>query len=258
MQTDRDSHIVSWIGSLGAAGADHVMRQFEMSRSIAYQRLSSLTRDGLLEHHAVLYGRPGMYTATLAGLRWQSIAHLGVFNVRPGSFEHAWQIAHTVVELGHAMPDWEVIGERQIRSIESEIGELFASVQVGQIGARAMLHRPDLALSSPGALMVPVEVELSTKSASRLAAICRGWARAPHIDAVYYLAAPGTAHAVQRAVHTTRATDRVRVLGLDDMPVLAREQHAIENQPVEHAPTGPDSHERHYDHEIHATREAYR
>lgn len=78
MQTDRDAKIVHWIGSFGAAGAEHVMRQFAMSRSATYQRLSSLTRDGLLEHHAVLYGRAGMYCATRTGLRWQGISHLGV------------------------------------------------------------------------------------------------------------------------------------------------------------------------------------
>jgi DNA-binding IclR family transcriptional regulator len=81
VQTERDSQIVSWIGGLDAAGAEHVMSEFGMSRSIAYQRLNSLTRDGLLEHHEVLYGRPGMYTATLSGLRWKGIGHLGVFNV---------------------------------------------------------------------------------------------------------------------------------------------------------------------------------
>lgn len=168
MQTDRDAHIVSWIGCLGAAGAEHVIRQFEMSRSMAYQRLNSLTGDGLLEHHAVLYGRPGMYTATLAGLRWQGIARLGAFNMRPGGFEHAWQVAHTAVELGHAMPDWQVVSEREIRAMEREDQELFASVQVGQVGGRSILHRPDLVLTCPDGLVVPIEVELSIKSASRL------------------------------------------------------------------------------------------
>jgi DNA-binding IclR family transcriptional regulator len=54
MQTERDAEIVDWIGRLGAAGAGHVMRSFRMSRSIVYERLHSLTKDGLLEYHAVL------------------------------------------------------------------------------------------------------------------------------------------------------------------------------------------------------------
>ncbi len=230
MQTERDSQIVSWIGGIGAAGAEHVMSEFGMSRSIAYQRLNSLTRDGLLEHHKVLYGRPGMYAATLAGLRWKGIGHLGVFGVRPGSFEHAWQVAHTAVQLGRAMPDWEVISERQLRSAESEFGKLVASIQVGQATAGAKLHRPDLVLTCKRGLVIPIEVELSIKSASRLAAICRGWARARHINTVYYLATPGPARAVQRSINATKTADRIRVLDLDGIPTLANEQYAAEDK----------------------------
>lgn len=229
MQTERDSEIVSWIGGIGAAGAEHVMSEFGMSRSIAYQRLNSLTRDGLLEHHTVLYGRPGMYTATLAGLRWKGIAHLGVFSVRPGGFEHAWQVAQTAVGLGRAMPDWDVMSERQLRSAENEYGKLLASIQVGKATTGAKLHRPDLVLTCKRGLVVPIEVELSTKSASRLAAICRGWARARHINTVYYLATPGPARAVTRAIHTTNTADRIRVLELDDIPTLANEQYTAED-----------------------------
>jgi hypothetical protein len=89
-----------------------------------------------------------------------------------------------------------------------------------------VLHRPDLALTHPGVGVVPVEVELSIKSASRLAAICRGWARARHIDRVYYLAAEGPRRAVLRAVRATNATDRVTVLAMDDIASLAAEQRA--------------------------------
>ena len=223
MQTCRDAQIVAWIGRLGAAGAEQVMGWFGMGRSAAYHRLGTLTRDGLLEHHAVLFGRPGMYSATAAGLRWQGLDRLPVYRVRPGGFEHAWQVAHTAVELHSAMPSWDVSSEREIRSIEADGDSLFGSVQVGRVGDRPVFHRPDLVLALPGVGVVPVEVELSIKSASRLAAICRGWARARHIDRVYYLAAPGPGRAVQRAVNATRATDRVRVLGLNDVPSLAAE-----------------------------------
>jgi|GEM_PF-2462219 len=258
MQTDRDAEIVFWIGRLGAAGAEHVMSQFAMSRSMAYQRLNSLTSDGLLEHHAVLYGRPGMYTATLAGLRWQGIAPFGVFKVRPGGFEHAWQVAHTAVELQDAMPDWKVLSEREIRQMESD-KELFASVEVGQVAGRPTLHRPDLVLTSREPCVVPIEVELSTKSASRLTAICQAWARARHIDTVYYLAAPGPARAVKRAVHATRATNRVKVLDLNDISLLANEQYTLENQRLGYAPTAYESHELNYTQGIHhGQSEAYR
>jgi hypothetical protein len=225
MQTYRDADIVAWIGGLGAAGAEHVMAHFGMGRSMAYKRLGSLTKDGLLEHHAVLFGHPGVYTATRSGLRWQCLDRLPVYTVRPGGFEHVWQVAQSAVELYDAMPGWDVLSEREIRSIEAESDELFASARVGSVGEHPMLHRPDLVLvSSDDVHVVPIEVELSIKSASRLAAICRGWARAGHVERVYYLAAQGPRRAVQRAVQATRTGDRVRVLGLHDIPTLVTEQ----------------------------------
>jgi hypothetical protein len=192
MQTCRDAQIVGWIGRLGAAGAEHVMRRFAMGRSMAYHRLGLLHKDGLLEHHAVLFGRPGMYTATNVGLRWQHLDRLGAYKVSPGGFEHAWQVAHAAIELERTLPSWQVRRGREVRSSETDSDELYASVQVGQIAGHAKLHRPDLVLvSSGGRRIVPIEVELSVKSAARLAAICRGWARARHVSCVYYLAADG-------------------------------------------------------------------
>jgi predicted ArsR family transcriptional regulator len=67
MQTERDAKIVDWIGRLGAAGIDQVARWFGMHPQTAKERLASLAKDGLLERHMVLYGRPALYTATRAG-----------------------------------------------------------------------------------------------------------------------------------------------------------------------------------------------
>jgi hypothetical protein len=121
------------------------------------------------------------------------------------------------------MSGWGVLSEREVRSVEADGEGLFASVQVGGGDGRGGVHRPDLALLSEDGGVVAVEVELSIKSAARLAAICRGWARARHIDGVCYLAAPGPGRAVERAVRTTRAADRVKVFGLDDVGLLAAE-----------------------------------
>jgi hypothetical protein len=67
-----------WGGPLGAAGAEHVMARFQMGRSRAYHRLSGLVRDGLLEHKQLLYRWPGLYVATVEGLRWSGLQRLGV------------------------------------------------------------------------------------------------------------------------------------------------------------------------------------
>ena len=65
-----------------------------------------------------------------------------------------------------------------------------------------------------------VEVELSVKAPRRLSVICRGYARARHIERVYYLAAPAAARAVARAVGNVRAQERVMVLALEDIGAL--------------------------------------
>jgi hypothetical protein len=231
VQTDRDAEIVGWIGGLGAAGAEHVMGRFQMGRSWAYERLSQLTKDGLLEQRRLLYGKPGLYVATTAGLRWRGLGGLGVHQVRPGGFEHAWQAADAAVALHRALPGWVVLSDREIRWREREDGELLASVRVGSLpGGTAALHRPDLALISSVGRVVAVEVELSVKARVRLAAICRALARARHLARTYYLATPAAGRAVSRAVSEIRAQDRVTVLSLDRVATLA----AIEQGEASH------------------------
>ncbi|HEY5193141.1 MAG TPA: hypothetical protein VIJ39_04615 [Solirubrobacteraceae bacterium] len=223
MQTHRDAQIADWIARLGAAGAEHVMSRFSLSRSVAYARLNSMVRDELLEHHAVLYARPGMYTATSAGLHWQGLESLGKFAVSPGGFEHAWQVTQATVQIENSLAGWTVFSEREIRAVETNSGKLFASAKTGAVADRLALHRPDLAVERPGGKVTSIEIELSIKSSSRLAAICRGWARARHIDHVYYLATPGPASAVKRAARNTHATNRVRVLAIEEIPRLIHE-----------------------------------
>jgi hypothetical protein len=222
MQTEKDGEIVGWVGRMGAAGAEHVMARFGMGRSWAYARLAGMVRGGLLEKQTLLYQRPGLYVATAEGLRWRGLTRMGVFRLSPGGFEHAERVAETAVALHRAFPGWELKSDREIRVEEADGGELLASARVGELpGGRPALHRPDLVLISPRGRVLAVEVELSIKARRRLAAICRGWARARHVDHVYYLAAPPAARAVSRAVAETRAEDRVTVLALDDVDGLA-------------------------------------
>ena len=86
MQTNRDKEIVDWIGGLGAAGAEHVMRRFAMGRTSAYARLNSLVAGGLLEHRQLLYGKPGLYLASAEGLRWCGLERLGIYRVSAAGF----------------------------------------------------------------------------------------------------------------------------------------------------------------------------
>lgn len=215
MQTRRDGEIVTWIGGLGAAGAEHVAERFGVGIKKAYARLHLLTADGLLEHTVLLHRRPGVYSATRQGLRWQGLEYLPVVRVSPGGFEHAWQVAAVAAALHCHLPDSELLGEREIKAREiASKGELLASAQLGMIGSHRKLHRPDLAAISRSGRVLAIEVELSVKAPARLAQICRGWTRARHVDHVYYLATPRAERAVQRAVRAVKAEDFITVLPL--------------------------------------------
>ncbi|HTZ64329.1 MAG TPA: hypothetical protein VMB51_09515 [Solirubrobacteraceae bacterium] len=236
MYTERDAEIVAWIGGLGAAGAEHVMERFVMGRSWAYARLSRLVLTGLLEQRTLLYRQPGLYVATVQGLRWQGLERLGVYRISPGSFQHAKQLAGVAVALHGRFAGWEVLSERELRARESKTDELFGSVKLAELpGGRPALHRPDLVLVAPEleGRVVGVELELSVKAPRRLAAICRGWARARHIDHVYYLAVPAAARALERAIADTRAEHQITVLDVSDVDgVLRCEQGRCGNVPA--------------------------
>jgi hypothetical protein len=124
-----------------------------------------------------------------------------------------------------------LLSEREIRVEENDRGELLASAAVGELpNGRPALHRPDLALISPAGRTLAIEVELSIKAPKRLAAICRGWARARHIAHVYYLATPSVEGAVNRAIKGVRAEDRITVLPLSDAAsVIAAESKEASN-----------------------------
>ena len=236
MQTQRDKEIVDWIGRLGAAGAQHVMRRFSMGRTTTYARLNALVTDGLLVHRTILYGEPGLYLASADGLRWCGFERLGVYRISAAGFVHAREVASAAVELGGALPGWTVISERELRAVELDEGRLIGSAKVGELpGGRPALHRPDLVLTAPQGRTVAVEVELSVKDRLRLARICRGWARARHIDAVYYLAASAPARAVQRAVDEVKAQDLISVLPLKEAQLLA----SLERREVSDASGAP-------------------
>jgi hypothetical protein len=239
MQTEKDAEIVSWIGRTGAAGAEHVMGRFAMGQSWAYARLSRLVWDGLLEQKTLLYRKPGLYIATTEGLRSCGLERLGFYRISPGRFLHASELASQAVALHRGFSDWELLSERDIRAEESEHAELVASARRGDLpGGRSALHRPDLALISPEGRTLAVEVELSIKAPRRLAAICRGWARARHVSHIYYFATPAVARAVDRAIAETRAEDRITILpvrstaSLIDIERQARDVSALSKPPA--------------------------
>jgi hypothetical protein len=227
MRSVTDAEIVSWIGRLGSVGVEHVAAWFGMDGSVAHKRLASLQRDGLLGYGERRDNHRCLYWASTAGLSQCGLDRLSLWPCVPQEFDHAWQIAQVAVELMRGLPEWEVLSAREIAAIEADSGERFASIGIGEAGCRTT-HFPALALCSPLARVVPVEVEPQPGTASSLLSVCRGWARARHVNRVYWLTQVGPGLAVRRAVRDAYASDRVTVLQLDDIPLLVASECAIE------------------------------
>jgi hypothetical protein len=194
------------------------MARFSFSRPMAYRRLRRLVEGGLLEAHRPLYLQPGLYVATTEGLRACDMERLTTFRVGPGEYRHASEVARIAASVQRRLPgEWRVESERELRVREADEGRLVGSAKLGELpGGQPRLHRPDLVLSMPRpGVVIAVEVELSTKSPRRLAAICRAWAGARHVDAVVYMAEGATARAVERAVRAAGAEERIVIVALD-------------------------------------------
>lgn len=229
MMTQRDFEILAWIGGLGAVGQEHLRRRFAISENSCYTRLRRLIEEELLTANILLHRRPGMYVATRRGLRWSGLTPLGVARISAGTYAHAWEVATVAVALEERFPGAQLSSVRTIRARERDERELLASVQLGmRSNGVQMLHRPDLALELAPRRTVAIEVELTAKAPLWLDSILRGWARASHVEHVYYLSTPNAARALERAIERVRAEDRITVLALTDVAgIQPQEVHDV-------------------------------
>ncbi len=230
MQSVADVEIVDWIGRLGAASVEHVAARFGLEQDDVRERLSCLQQDGLLGYTQRRDDHRVLYWASTRGLSRCGLDRLDLWQSNPLGFDDALRIAQVAAELARGLPDWQVLSAREIAAIEAASGEPYASARVSQDG-RWTTHLPALVLSSPLARVIPVEVQPRLGTVSSLLAVCRGWARARHVSRVYWLAQHRPGLAVRRAVREALATDRVMVLGLDDVPLLVAREEAIDALP---------------------------
>jgi len=227
VDTTTQDAILDWIARIGAAAAADVADRFDLSPASARARLQAAQRAGTIEAIRLLHGQPALYVATSAGLRCVGRADLRIARISPGGFVHLREVARTAVALEQACPDLVVVGERELRSWESEAGCPLASADVGRgpDGSPAR-HRPDLVLwpadqvGKPGPQAVAIEVELTVKAPRRLGLIVRAWARTRLVGAVVYYATPPVLRAVRRAVDDQQAGEIVHVLPLDQVGLL--------------------------------------
>jgi hypothetical protein len=217
--------LIQWTARMGAVTAQALAIAQDVSESSARARLQAAERDGLLACSRPLVKRPALYTPTRAGMRKCGLRGLGPCRVSAAGAAHLIACAAVAAALGHSYPDHRVLGERELRRDERELGAAIASAHMG-VGphGKPLLHRPDLVLW-PRELAdgppVAVEVELTIKAPRRLADICRAWARCRVVAGVLYVATPEVARALQRAIARAQAHERIVVVAPEALPCHA-------------------------------------
>lgn len=218
-QRERQEMLV-FAARLGAITADALSVRLGVSRASASARLAAAARAGLLHGSRPLHGRPTLYSATVAGIRFAGESGLGVCAVSTANAEHLIACAEVAAALQRLCPELVLAGERELRRDEQSCGGPLASARLpGDGPQRPRLHRPDLVLwpadrRAGGVLPVAIEVELTAKGSRRLQTICRAWARSRLLAGVIYLAPPKLHPLLQRAIAAAGAGERIALLSL--------------------------------------------
>jgi hypothetical protein len=235
--------LIQWTARMGAVTAQSLAIAQDVSEASARARLRAAERDRLLAHSQPLARRPALYTLTRAGMRASGLRGLDPCRVSPAGAMHLIACAAVAAVLQRAYPDHRVLGERELRRDERELGAPVASARMG-VGShgRPLLHRPDLVLcvdEPAGVLPVAVEVELTIKAPRRLREICRAWARCREVAGVLYIAPPEVGRALERAIAGARAQERIVVVGPDALPCPSGALEALAPCPEDTVPSSP-------------------
>ncbi|HWX86783.1 MAG TPA: helix-turn-helix domain-containing protein [Solirubrobacteraceae bacterium] len=219
--TPKQLDVVRWTASLGAITAEALALRLGVSSASARGRLSVLQRRGLLSRHKLFVEAPALFTVTRAGLRASEAHGIKRCELSAGGAHHLAVCAMVAAGLELCYPDHRLVGERELRRDERDLGRPLASAAVGwaETGASGV-HYPDLVLwpSDAHSLPVAVEVELTIKSPRRLAGICRAWARCRWVAGVLYLVDDPVRPPLERAIEHARASEQVVVVPLNALP----------------------------------------
>lgn len=211
--------ILRWTVRLGVVTAEALAQHEGWTVASARARLHAAERAGLLSRTRPLANRPALFAATRSGVCASGMTGFEPCRVSVANAPHAIVCAEVVAALEHAYPDHRVMGERELRRDERDLGVALASARLGSgPDGAALLHRPDLVLWPAHArrsLPVAVEVELTVKAPRRLTEICRAWARCRCVAGTLYLAAEEVERPLALAIDRAQAGERIVVVALD-------------------------------------------
>jgi hypothetical protein len=214
--------LIQWTARMGAVTEQALAIAQNVSESSARAQLRAAERTGLLARSRPLTRQPALYTLTRTGMRSCDLRGLDPCRVSASGAAHLIACATVAAALERGYPDHRVLGERELRRDERELGVPVASARMGvRSHGEPLLHRPDLVLwpeESVADLPVAVEVELTIKAPRRLTDICRAWARCRTVAGVLYVAPAEVGRALERAIARAHAHERIVVVGLDALP----------------------------------------
>ncbi len=214
--------LIQWTARMGAVTAEALAIALNTTPVSARARLQAAARAGLLTRRRALAERPVLYVVSRVGMSKCGLRGLDPCRVSAANAGHLIACAVVAGALERRYPDHRVLGERELRRDERELGVPVASARMG-VGSHGepLLHRPDLVLwpgETAAGLPVAVEVELTIKAPRRLTDICRAWARCRTVAGVLYIAPLEVGRALERAIARAHAHERIVVVGPDALP----------------------------------------
>lgn len=203
----RDLKVVEFLARYGTVPRPVLARWSSGGRTVAYERERRLRLAGLIE---VLPGPAvgeRLLIATRTGRRACGRPELSAARPSPATLLHETTLARFGAE--RELAGERILSERDIAAAERAEGRRIYSAELG----RGRFHRADLIRLAPGGPEA-IEVELTTKAASRLDAILRAWRFAVaegRLAKVTYHCGPRTRRFLEAAVARTATGAAIEV-----------------------------------------------
>jgi hypothetical protein len=208
----RDLEILEFIARFGVVPRSAVATWAGTGRTVTITRERRLREAGLIEVSPGIGGGDRLLICTRLGLRVVGRTDLRLAQLSLQRVTHESVVALLAAGLERAGD--RTLSEREILARERAAGERVFSAAL----SRGRFHRADLLrVDSQDGEMEAVEVELTTKGASRLDELLRAWRRAvaeQRVKRVVYRCSPAARPYVERAVERTRTS---AAIGVDEL-----------------------------------------
>jgi hypothetical protein len=214
---------LEWLARVGAASLEAWSVAAGWGQSVGYHHAQRLREKGWIERAAMTHGRGALFFATRTGVQVSGVKVRALAGPPSAvTWPHAIACAWTAAWL--TARGREMIGPREILKRWDWRGELLWH-EHGETRRRS--HRPDLAGRLPSGEVLPIEVELSEKSAGRLAAVLglyASWIRDQRTPAVIYICRTSeVADCVRAAGRVAGLTENAGTIRIELLDTIRRQ-----------------------------------